>query len=113
VHICGKFDWRARYISGTHNSRVNREGRQLLSLSSAELTYTCHSTFRAARLLHSSPQTRFHTFSCKESASMNIDSLDVLFHEELKDVYSAESQLVKALPKMAKAWTRNPRRIRS
>lgn len=34
---------------------------------------------------------------------MNMASLDVLFHEELKDLYSAESQLVKALPKMAKA----------
>ncbi len=33
---------------------------------------------------------------------MSLTSLDELFHDELKDVFSAESQLVKALPKMAK-----------
>lgn len=33
---------------------------------------------------------------------MKIDSLDKLLEEELKDLYSAEKQLVKALPKMAK-----------
>src|SRR4051794_33013192 len=33
---------------------------------------------------------------------MKIDSLDVLLEEELKDIYSAEKQLLKALPKMAK-----------
>ena len=33
---------------------------------------------------------------------MKIDSLDILLEEELKDLYSAEKQLVKALPKMAK-----------
>jgi ferritin-like metal-binding protein YciE len=33
---------------------------------------------------------------------MKIDSLDILLEEELKDIYSAEKQLVKALPKMAK-----------
>ncbi len=32
-----------------------------------------------------------------------IKSLDELFLEELKDLYSAENQLIKALPKMAKA----------
>ena len=36
---------------------------------------------------------------------MKLDSLDALFHQELKDLYSAENQLVKALPKMAKAAT--------
>jgi ferritin-like metal-binding protein YciE len=35
--------------------------------------------------------------------SMKITSLDELFQDQIKDVYSAESQLVKALPKMAKA----------
>jgi ferritin-like metal-binding protein YciE len=34
---------------------------------------------------------------------MTIDSLDKLLEEELKDLYDAEKQLVKALPKMAKA----------
>jgi ferritin-like metal-binding protein YciE len=34
---------------------------------------------------------------------MNIDSLDTLLEDELKDLYSAEKQLLKALPKMAKA----------
>jgi ferritin-like metal-binding protein YciE len=34
---------------------------------------------------------------------MNIASLDTLLEDELKDLYNAEGQLVKALPKMAKA----------
>jgi ferritin-like metal-binding protein YciE len=34
---------------------------------------------------------------------MKIDSLQKLYVEELKDLYSAEKQLLKALPKMAKA----------
>ena len=34
---------------------------------------------------------------------MKLESLQDLFHHELKDLYSAENQLVKALPKMAKA----------
>jgi len=34
-----------------------------------------------------------------------IKSLDELFLEELKDLYSAENQLIKALPKIAKATT--------
>jgi ferritin-like metal-binding protein YciE len=33
---------------------------------------------------------------------MKLDSLETLFVEELRDLYSAETQLVKALPKMAK-----------
>src|SRR4051812_13404735 len=33
---------------------------------------------------------------------MKLDSLHKLYVEELRDVYSAENQLVKALPKMAK-----------
>ena len=33
---------------------------------------------------------------------MKLQSLKDLFHHELKDLYSAETQLVKALPKMAK-----------
>ncbi len=38
---------------------------------------------------------------------MKLNTLEDLFHHELKDLHSAESQLVKALPKMAKAAT-NP-----
>jgi ferritin-like metal-binding protein YciE len=34
-----------------------------------------------------------------------IKSLSELFMEELKDLYSAENQLIKALPKMAQATT--------
>jgi ferritin-like metal-binding protein YciE len=36
---------------------------------------------------------------------MKLKTLQDLFHHELKDLYSAETQLVKALPKMAKAAT--------
>jgi ferritin-like metal-binding protein YciE len=36
---------------------------------------------------------------------MKIKSFEDLFHHELKDIYSAEKQLTKALPKMAKAAT--------
>lgn len=34
---------------------------------------------------------------------MKLNTLEDLLHQELKDLYSAETQLVKALPKMAKA----------
>jgi ferritin-like metal-binding protein YciE len=34
---------------------------------------------------------------------MSLDSLEKLFLEELKDVYNAEKQLLRALPRMAKA----------
>jgi ferritin-like metal-binding protein YciE len=34
---------------------------------------------------------------------MSLDSLDKLFIEELKDVYNAEKQILRALPRMAKA----------
>lgn len=36
---------------------------------------------------------------------MSVDTIDRLFVEELKDLYSAEHQITKALPKMAKAST--------
>jgi ferritin-like metal-binding protein YciE len=36
---------------------------------------------------------------------MKMKSFEDLFHHELKDLYSAEKQLTKALPKMAKAAT--------
>lgn len=34
---------------------------------------------------------------------MNVETIEELFVEELKDLYSAEKQITKALPKMAKA----------
>jgi ferritin-like metal-binding protein YciE len=34
---------------------------------------------------------------------MKLESLETLYIEELRDIYNAENQLVKALPKMAKA----------
>jgi len=36
---------------------------------------------------------------------MKLNTLEDLLHHELKDLFSAENQLVKALPKMAKAAT--------
>src|SRR6185295_9250172 len=36
---------------------------------------------------------------------MELNSLQDLFIEDLKDLYNAENQLIKALPKMAKAAT--------
>jgi ferritin-like metal-binding protein YciE len=39
----------------------------------------------------------------EQEVSVKIDSLNVLFQEELKDIYDAEKRLVRALPKMAKA----------
>ena len=38
---------------------------------------------------------------------MKITTLDELLHDELKDIYNAETQLIKALPKMAKAAESN------
>ena len=47
-----------------------------------------------------------NTNSTKSAAPYNEESkLKELFVEELKDIYSAEKQLTKALPKMAKAAT--------
>jgi len=34
---------------------------------------------------------------------MKLESLEILYVEELRDIYNAENQLLKALPKMAKA----------
>src|SRR5437762_8819479 len=34
---------------------------------------------------------------------MKLESLETLYEEELRDIYNAENQLLKALPKMAKA----------
>jgi ferritin-like metal-binding protein YciE len=47
----------------------------------------------------------FYTFISERAQFMDLESLRDLYIEELNDLYSAENQLVKALPKMAKAAT--------
>src|SRR3954454_9855226 len=37
------------------------------------------------------------------ATTMKLESLETLYVEELRDIYNAENQLIKALPKMAKA----------
>src|SRR3984893_18050185 len=49
------------------------------------------------------PQGDFALFISKEEITMPQDSLRELYIDELRDLYNAEIQLVKALPKMAKA----------
>src|SRR5687768_5102498 len=39
----------------------------------------------------------------KGDSAMSLDSLREVYLEDLKDIYNAEQQLTKALPKMAKA----------
>src|SRR5215216_2252823 len=46
---------------------------------------------------------RINTDHCREEAIMELQTLKDLYIEEIKDLYSAEKMLVKALPKMAKA----------
>ena len=36
---------------------------------------------------------------------MSVETMDELFLDELKDLYSAEKQITKSLPKLAKAAT--------
>jgi len=56
-----------------------------------------------------SPQTRCYKNAAGSSennnqkkGNMNLDTLEQLYINELRDLYSAENQLLKALPKMAK-----------
>ncbi len=51
---------------------------------------------------HASPYIH-KRLSMRFEGAMKLNTLEALFHHELKDLYSAETQLVKALPKMAKA----------
>jgi ferritin-like metal-binding protein YciE len=44
-----------------------------------------------------------HQAPCRGHSTMTLNSLQDLFVEELRDLYSAENQILKALPKMAKA----------
>jgi ferritin-like metal-binding protein YciE len=59
---------------------------------------------RTRQLLLGSPASMLRTNQKKEF-NMSVDSIEKLFVEELKDIYSAENQITKALPKMAKAST--------
>jgi ferritin-like metal-binding protein YciE len=52
---------------------------------------------------HLPPRGDYTLFISKEEITMPKDSLRELYIDELRDLYSAETQLVKALPKMAKA----------
>jgi len=47
----------------------------------------------------------FSHWTISQGDAMKMDDLQDLFVDHLKDLYSAENQLVKALPKMAKAAT--------
>ena len=46
---------------------------------------------------------RFPHQALLRSIATSLDSLDKLFLEELRDMYNGEKQILKALPKMAKA----------
>jgi ferritin-like metal-binding protein YciE len=52
---------------------------------------------------HLPPRGDYTLFISQEEITMPKDSLRELYIDELRDLYSAETQLVKALPKMAKA----------
>src|SRR5215468_9944848 len=54
---------------------------------------------------HSLDRCEAHASKCRtsEGQQMPENSLQQLYVEQLKDLYNAENQLVKALPKMAKA----------
>ncbi len=56
------------------------------------------------RLLHEARAFRFGTALSKEITTMpKLNSLDDLLVHELQDIYNAEGQILKALPKMIKA----------
>lgn len=52
-------------------------------------------------------ETRINQTKSKPNQTMKLNTLADLLHHELKDLYSAENQLVEALPEMAEAAT-NP-----
>jgi len=63
----------------------------------------CHVSFlepvqahRAIKQLVTKPEKE------RKKGNMNLDTLKELYVEELRDLYNAENQLIKALPKMAK-----------
>jgi len=66
----------------------------------------CYIGFGNKSLLTQPLAVRLAKISRQEATtSMKLKTLQDLFIHELKDLYSAETQLVKALPKMAKAAT--------
>src|SRR5215212_5401845 len=56
---------------------------------------------RAEPLLHLPPC--LHQLEKEARMAEEMNPLEELFVDELKDIYSAENQIIKALPKMAKA----------
>jgi hypothetical protein len=57
------------------------------------------------RLVHRFFPNRSIQLLLHERMSMELSTLQDLYTHELKDLYSAERQLIQALPKMAKAAT--------
>src|SRR4051794_35086188 len=66
--------------------------------------WSCQIVWHAACIVDVWLRSRFFSTS-PEDVDMQMNSLEHLFVTELKDLYSAEKQLLKALPKMAKAAT--------
>ena len=68
-------------------------------------TATSRQNLDNSRFIERSPVTEgsLARSTTKSATHMKIESLHILFAEELKDLYDAEKRLVKALPKMAKA----------
>lgn len=57
----------------------------------------------ATKIALRKPKTTSSTSRSQNSSSQKEQTLDGLFKDGLKDIYSAETQLIDALPKMAKA----------
>ena len=85
---------------GNEDNRVERLSQpEVLSRGNARI---CFGTGFAK--LHHTPASEVATsLPLSRSNVMKIENLEKLLENELKDLYSAESQLLKALPKMAKA----------
>src|ERR1700748_3628954 len=70
-----------------------------------------HDSYHISSRTHLTQQERWYqSFHCKISQGsvwkgihMSVKTMDELLLDELKDLYSAEKQLTKALPKMARA----------
>jgi ferritin-like metal-binding protein YciE len=85
---------RTRHSSSIPQQRLERNHRA---------TSDCLRKVRAQLLLAPGAFDATHHNFRKEFHTMpSLDSLELLLHDELKDVYDAEKQLLKALPKLAK-----------
>ena len=75
-----------------------------LKSSQSRRALRCLATFpfcsRCKRTAHTT--THKQTRNRKEKGNMNLETLKELYVNELRDLYNAENQLIKALPKMAK-----------